>query len=1137
MAAVPDRPDRGPGGILSYFTRHRTLSNLLLAVMIVAGLAAASRIRAQFFPDVVVAEITVAVPWQGAGAEDVDRAIVQVLEPALLAVDGVVTATSRSTEGSARITLEFEPGHDLNIAAEDVQAAVDATRDLPEGIDPPRVTRGAWRDQVTDVVITGPVGIDQLARFADEFVTRLFAAGVTRTTIRGIADPMTIIEVPSANLVRHDITLADIAAAIAREVGTSPAGEVAGGTARVRTGTERRSVEALQALVLRSAPDGTSLTLADVATVRAEPANRGRAVHVGDNPAVSVRIDRSDTGDAIRMQATVEQVAQGLQATLPPGVTIDLVRARAEQISGRLNLLLDNALMGLGLVVVLLFLFLNARTAFWVAAGIPVAMLAAVAVMYAAGLTLNMISLFALIITLGIVVDDAIVVGEHADFRVRRLGEAPVVAAENAARRMAMPVTASTITTVIAFAGLVVIGGRFGDLIADIPFTVIAVLLASLVECFLILPNHMSHALAASAREAWYDWPSRQVNRGFRVVRDRAVRPVIALVIRARYPVIAAALFLLATQAALIIRGDVQFRFFDAPEQASVNGNFSMLPGATRDDTLAMMRELLRATDAVATRLEAEHGRNPVDYAMAEVGGGTGRGLASAEGKDADLLGGVSIELIEPDLRPYSSSVFVAALQEEVRGHPLLEELSFRGGRFGPGGDAISVDLYGAEAAVLKAAAEAIKTALLPFPEASALEDTLAYDKAELILELTPQGQALGFTVDTLGRALRDRLNGIEAASYPEGARTATIRVELPEGEMTADFLDRTLMRAATGAYVPLSDIVTVTERSGFSSIRRENGLRVVTVSGDLSGDDPARANEVQRILRDEIVPRVEQDFAVAARIGGLAEQEREFLGDAQLGLMLCLLGIYLTLCWIFESWTRPVVVMAVIPFGLIGAVWGHAHWGVSMSMFSVVGLIGMVGIIINDSIVLVSTIDEYARKRGLVPAIIDGVADRLRPVLLTTLTTVLGLAPLLFESSSQAMFLKPTVITLVYGLGFGMLIVLVVVPAVMAVQADAGRQVRALRRALAIRRRAGAGRRQRWLAGTAAAGVAALFAATLGPVLVTGDLSALVRDMLPGLAAMPSGPAAAVLFLGGSLIVLGFAALTGMVVLRRRRG
>jgi multidrug efflux pump subunit AcrB len=1125
----------GAGGMLSYFTRHRTLANLLLVIMVVAGLAAATRIRAQYFPDVVITDIVVSAAWEGAGAEDVDRAIVQVLEPALLAVDGVASSTSRATEGRARLVLEFEPGTDLGRAAEDVQGALDTVTDLPEGVDPPEVQRGGWRDQVTDVVITGPVGIDQLGRFADEFVARLFAAGITRTTIRGIAAPQIVVEVPSAALIRHDLTMGEIGAAIAAGVAPAPAGDVAGGAARVRTGTERRSAEAIAAIVLRSAPDGTKLTLGEVAQVRTEPADRGRAAYVGDNPAVSIRIDRNDTGDAIRMQAEVARVAAEFEASLPPGTTVDLVRTRAELISARLTLLIDNAVMGLVIVVVLLFLFLNARTALWVTAGIPVAMLAGLAAMYAAGLTINMISLFALIIMLGIVVDDAIVVGEHADFRARRLREAPLDAAEKAAEAMALPVFASTLTTVVAFAGLFAIGGRFGELIADVPFTVIAVLLASLVECFLILPNHMAHALAAQAREAWYDWPSRQVNRGFRWVRDRVMRPVTAAVIRARYPVLAGGLFLLAVQAAAFLRGDVPFRFFDAPEQSSITGNFAMLPGATRDDTLAMLRELQRATDAVGARLAAEHGTNPVEYVLGEVGGNVGRGLSGADAKGADLLGGISIELIEPDFRPYSSFAFVAALQEEVRSHPLLEELSFRGGRFGPGGDALSVEFFGADSAVLKAAAEALKAALLPFPEVSAVEDSLAYDKEEQVLELTPQGEALGFTTETLGRALRERLNGIEAATFPEGTRTAAVRVEVPEAELTADFLDRMLMRAAPGVHVPLADIVTVTERSGFSTIRRENGLRVVSVTGDIAGDDPARANAIQAALTAEILPGIEERFGVTSRTSGLAEDEREFLGDAWLGLILCLLGIYLTLTWVFASWTKPIVVMSVIPFGLIGAVWGHGHWDVAMSMFSIVGLIGMVGIIVNDAIVLVSTIDEYAERRGLVPAIIDGVADRLRPVLLTTLTTVLGLAPLLYESSSQALFLKPTVITLVYGLGFGMVVVLVIVPAVMAVQADIASRVRALRRAVAPGRAAGGARRQAAVTRAAALAMTALFAATLAPAAVTGVLPGWVAAALPAAAGLSPLTAGLALFLAGSAGIAVLAGLAGAALIRAR--
>jgi multidrug efflux pump subunit AcrB len=1128
--AATDRPE---GGILSYFTRHRTLANLLLVIMIVAGLAASSRIRAQFFPDVIVSEVTVSVAWSGAGAEDVDRGIVQVLEPALLAVDGVTDATSRASEGSAQITLEFEPGHDLMQAAEDVQAAVDSVRNLPAEAEEPEVRRGAWRDQVTDIVISGPVSVDQMGRFADELVARLFAEGITRTTIRGLADPQIIVEIPSVALIRHDITMAEVAQAIAASVQTSPAGEVGSGSARVRTGTEARTPETIAGLVLRQGAEGERLTVGDMALVRAEPADRGRATFVGANPAMTVRVDRNDTGDAIRMQAEVEQVVAEMLTVLPPEMRIELVRARAELISGRLALLLDNALMGLGLVVVLLFLFLNARTAIWVAAGIPVALLAAVAVMYAFGLTLNMISLFALIITLGIVVDDAIVVGEHADFRARHLKEPPMVAAERAARRMSMPVLASTLTTIIAFAGLTVIGGRFGTMIADIPFTVIAVLLASLVECFLILPNHMGHALAASAKEAWYDWPSRQVNRGLGWFTHHIVAPATRLVLAARYAVLALAVLLLATQVATFLRGDIQFRFFSGPEQSSVNGNFSMLPGATRDDSLAMMREMQRATDAVAARFEAEHGTNPVTFALAEIGGGAGRGLASAENKDSDLLGGMSIELVDPDFRPYSSSAFVSALQDEVRPHPLLEELSFRGGRFGPGGDALSVDLAGAEAETLKAAAEALKTALAVYPEVSALEDSLAYDKEELILNLTPQGQALGFSIETLGRALRDRLNGIEAATFADGPRSAAIRVELPEAELTADFLEATLLRAGPRTYVPLADIVTVQSRSGFSTIRRENGLRIVSVTGDVAEDDPARAAEVQRALVEEILPRIEADFGLTSRQRGLAEQQRDFLGDAQLGLMLCLLGIYLVLSWVFASWTRPVVVMAVIPFGLTGAIWGHVWWGVPLSMFSVVGLIGMIGIIINDSIVLVTTIDDYSRKRGLYPAIVAAVRDRLRPVLLTTLTTVLGLSPLLYEGSSQAEFLKPTVITLVYGLGFGMLLVLVLVPAVLAIQADLGKRVRALRRVARLRRRVALPAQA--VVAAVAGGMAALFATTLGAVVWSGALPGFWAVALPALAALPALPAGFALFATGALALTVMGWVAARLAIRRR--
>ena len=311
------------------------------------------------------------------------------------------------------------------------------------------------------------------------------------------------------------------------------------------------------------------------------------------------------------------------------------------------------------------------------------------------------------------------------------------------------------------------------------------------------------------------------------------------------------------------------------------------------------------------------------------------------------------------------------------------------------------------------------------------------------------------------------------------GSRSATVRVELPGSELTADFLDRTLMRAESGQYVPLADIVSVSRERGFSTIRRENGIQQISVTAGLDDEDAARATEIMDSLSGEILPGIESRFGVETRLSGLSEQESEFLGDALRGLILCLVGIYLVLAWIFASWTRPAIVMAIIPFGLVGTIFGHYVWGVPLSLFTVVGLIGMVGIIINDSIVLVTTVDEYAESRGLRPAIIDAASDRLRPVFLTTATTVLGLAPLLYEGSNQAEFLKPTVITLVFGLAFGMVLVLIIVPSLLAIQEDLARAVAAARRGFGA-----PSRRVRGLTRLAALWSGAMFAALILPVL-----------------------------------------------------
>ncbi|PWE28304.1 acriflavine resistance protein B [Pararhodobacter marinus] len=1125
----------GAFGLFRYFTRHRTAANLVLVLMLAAGLLSLPRMHAQFFPDVVVDSVSVSIAWPGAGSGDVDAAIVQVVEPALMAVEGVMSTETRATEGRASFSLEFEPGWDIERATADVEDAIDSVSTLPEEAEDARILRSTWRDRVTNVIISGPVSIEQLALFTDEFVARLFAAGITRASIQGIASPEISVEVPSMRLVQYDVTMAEIAAAIDASVSVDPSGELSGGAQRVRTGQERRNADEIRAIVLRSAPDGSTLTVGDVADVREEAVDRDLAYYSDAGQALTVRVDRSENGDAIGIQETVQTVADEMTLSLPEGTTIMLANARADMISGRLNILVSNGLQGLGLVVVLLFLFLNARTALWVAAGIPVSMLAAVAFMYATGMSLNMISLFALIITLGIVVDDAIVVGEHADWRFRVLKESPFEAAENAATRMGLPVIAASLTTVIAFGGLTAVGGRFGDMIADIPWTVIAVLIASVIECFLILPNHMAHALAGAAKEHWYDWPSRMVNRGFDWFRDRVFLRFMHLVIRARYVVLAGLVVLLAWGATAFLGGTVTWRFFSSPEQGTLRANFVMTSDATREDTMAVVRELQRAASALSERLEAEHGAWPVASILAEVGANSGRGLAASENRTPDQLGSLTIDLIDADNRPYSSFEFTAMLQDEVREHPLLEELSFRSYGMGPGGDSLSVDLIGGDAETLKAAAEALKALLEAYPIVTGLEDTLAYDKEELVLELTPQGQALGFSTDILARELRQRLSGIEAAVFPDGVRSAEIWVRLPESERAADFLESTLLRSEQGRYLPLGDIVRVRTQQGFSAINRENGLQLVTVSGTLDEEDAAAASALLAQLETEILPQLASDFGVTFRLSGLSEQEDQFLSDAALGAMICLIAIYLVLAWVFSSWLRPLIVMSVIPFGMIGVIYGHAAWNIPLTMFSVVGIIGMAGIIINDSIVLVTTVDDYAKDRGLLPSIADAAADRLRPVFLTTATTVMGLGPLLFERSNDAQFLRPTVVTLAYGLGFGMFLVLLIVPSLLAAGHDMSRAVRSLKRALRMpRAQVGAGLRALpWLA---AGLVAVAFALTMGWTLVTQQAGPLTALVLPGAGGMAPAFGVFLTAVGGGVLALwGLGGLLTLLPGRRR--
>ncbi len=1039
--------ESGVGSLFAYFIRHRTAANLLLLLLIIGGLISATKIRAQFFPDVVIESVTVRVAWPGAAPEEVDRAVVSRLEGPIRTVDGVDSVSAVSRDGSARITAEFVPGWDMAVAVDEVSAAVGDVADLPDEVEKPVVSRDRYRDRVTDIVISGPVSLPVLDQYAEELRARLFNAGVSGTSVEGLSDPVIRIETDDAVLQRQATTLEQIVSAIRGETGDWPVGEIDAGAERVRAESGRDDIHSLRDISIRTRPDGSRLRLSDVATVQELGLDRGAVLFRDGNPAVTLRVVRDADGDTLDLNEATRRVVEEMQTTLPQGVEVKLYRTRANAISARLTMLLDNGLVGLVIVLVLLFLFLSARTAFWVAAGIPAAMAGTVALMYVSGLTINMVSLFGMIICLGIIVDDAIVVGEHADW-LHRQGHRAGQAALGAANKMAPPVMAASITTVIAFASLIFIGGRMGTLVVDLALTVCALITMSLIECFLILPAHMGHSLG-QRRRSWIDAPSRWVNKGFDAFREKLFRPLVYWVVRLRYPVVAAALLMLAISVSMLIDQTVRWRFFSAPERGTITSNIAMLPTASREDTQAMLAEMDRALRVVASRYQNEHPQrlDPVEMSLAKLGGGLGRGIANSTARNPDLLGAFSIALIDPDLRQWSAFDFIEQWRSEIKRPALLDKLLFRGERSGPGEDAISIQLTGLNARELKAAAGQIIASLGQFSAVSGLEDDLEYDKSESIITVNARGESLGFDTASVARLLRGQLQGTVATTLIRGSRDIDIEVRLSESSTGAGYLERARLPLADGGSVGLSDVATVRQVQGFASVRRENGVQVANVTGEIT-DDAASRDEVRQAIEEQILPSVTGNYAVSAQLRGLAEQEREFLNDAMLGYLLCLCGIYLALSWIFASWSRPFAILLVIPFGFIGALWGHYFHGVPLSMFSVVGLIGLSGIIINDAIVLVTTIDETGRTRAMPVAIVEGTLARLRAVFLTTVTTVGGLGPLLLEQSRQALFLKPTVITLVYGLGFGVVIVLLITPSVIAIDHDIRMSLKSFRRA-----------------------------------------------------------------------------------------
>lgn len=1018
--------------IIGLFAHHKVAANLLMVIMLLAGAFALDRLNVQFFPTFELEVVSVRVVWTGASAEDIEDGITNPLEQRLRTADNLDKMTSTSSQGISAITMEFEEGTDPLLALDQVRRFVDEFRNFPQDAEKPQVALVTRYEQVARLLISGLEDPAEMRRLARRFELELLDRGIDKVQINGLPKEEISIQVDNARLEQLDLGLRDIGQRVADFSRDLPAGAVGRGEgARELRSLDKRRTELEFADLPIKTEDELRVELGDIAEIERGPSDNTVSLSVDGRPAVEMVLQRAEQGDTLKAAKVLDQWLSDTRGTLPPGVEITVYDASWELVRDRIMLLVRNGLGGLVLVVAILYLFLTGRVAFWVAWGIPVSFAATLFILYLSGGSINMLSLFALIMALGIIVDDAIVVGEDAMAHYQ-MGEEPLLAAEGGARRMLAPVIASSLTTIAAFLPLMLVGGRIGNILGAIPLVIICVILASLVESFLVLPGHLRNAFVHS-HKVQPDSLRARLDRGFARFRDGFFRPLATVAIRNRFTTVAAAVGMLVLAIGLIAGGRLGFVFFPTPESQIINANVTFVAGTPRSTVDAFL-EHLKETLA---RTEEELGQGKlINVVLAYHGSKSGGGGGGAA---ADQLGSLQIELTEPDSREVRNNELIRAWRERIVMPAGLEGLNITSRRVGPPGRDLTVRLTGADAERLKTAAIDLVETLGGIDGVLEVEDDMAYGREQLIYSLTPAGHALGLTVADLGQQLRSAFDGQLVQIFQDGPDEVEVRVKLPEAERDSlSSLYRLNIRTPQGESVPLTAVAEWRSQRGFEVLRHAEGRLAVEVTADV---DPA-ANNADRIiaaLEEGPLQALQREYGIDHSFEGRSADQRDTLSDMRKGLILGLILIYLILTWVFSSYGWPLVVMAIIPFGLTGALFGHWVMGIDMTILSLFGMFGLSGIVVNDSIILV-TFYRHLREEGLATteALIEAACQRLRAVLLTSMTTVAGLTPLLFEKSFQAQFLIPMATSIAFGLAFATVLVLLVVPSLLSMHESA---------------------------------------------------------------------------------------------------
>ena len=1025
---------------LGWFARDPVAANLLMLLMLAAGLWALQQLNTQFFPSFELDIVTVETEWRGATAEDVADSITTPLEAELRDVDGLSKLTSTSAEGSSVIVLEFREGTDMTRATESVKDRVARVRNLPEDARDPTISRVLRYDPVARLLVSGE-GLDrpEIRRLTRRIEEELLRSGVTRVDITGLAEQEIAVDVPQDTATDLGLSYAELGERIDNQSKDIPAGDAGEqDVAReLRTLSQARSVQAFATLAI-PLPGGRTVPLGDLADVRQQARQGAVELRVDDGDAIEILVERAENEDALAAARALQDYLDERRATLPASADLKVFDQFWEFIRDRITLLLENGLGGLLLVVAVLLAFLSAPMALWVTLGIPTSFLASLTVLHFTGGSINMISLFAFIMALGIIVDNAVVVGENAYSRFQS-GEAPADAAVGGARRMFAPVMAASLTTVAAFLPLMIIGGPIGNILFDIPLVVVCVIIAAIIQAFFILPGHLRRSFERTprGRENRY---RQAADRWFNRFRDGPFVRWVRVAVRNPWPTMAIPVALLIMAFGLVAGGRLAFTFFPSVEGETIYANVGFAAGTPRDRVAAYLQELDDALMATAEELDDDIVRTHISRTGSTIAGDP------RDRRLGENFGGIFVELTPPDTRDVRNNAFMRAWEANAPTAPGLEDLIISEREQGPPGADIDVRITGASLEQLKAASMDVRADLRQRPGVSGITDDLPYGPEQWVYSVNEQGRALGLTNAAISRQLRDGYAGALAQLFQQGRDEVEVRVRRAEGEREQlGSLANMRVRTPEGFSVPLTSVADVETRRGFASLRHFDGEVAVRPSADVDAD-VANANRIIADMREGILPEIRERYGVRTAFEGRQADQSQTLADMRAGLALALALIYLVLALVFGSYGWPLIVMSVIPFGIVGALFGHALFGLDLTILSLFGLFALAGIVVNNSIILVTF---YRGMRAEEPdstpaaALVEASRLRLRPVVVTTLTTIGGLLPLIFETSVQAQFLIPMAISIAFGLAVASLIVLFLIPAMLVVYENAAARLR----------------------------------------------------------------------------------------------